>query len=106
LILNKGLSINPTKNLVFHDGYNIEDFPEHFNKKAFIKQKFKIQKIKVNNLKKKPIKYSPFLDNEHFKIIKKIDPHFEILNLIKWKFKFLLRNSFFKRNFQSAKIKL
>lgn len=106
LILNKGLSINPTKNLVFHDGYNLEDYPEHFNKKALIKQKFKIQKIKVNNLRKKPTKYFPFFDNEHFKIIKKIDPHFEVLNLIKWKFKFLLRNSFYKRNFQSAKIKL
>ena len=106
LILNRGLSINPSKNLVFHDGYNFEDSPEHFNRKAFIKKKFKIQKIEVKNLQKKPIKYSQFFDNEHFKIIKKIDPHFEILNLLKWKFKMLLRNSLYKKNFQSAKIKL
>lgn len=106
LILNHGLSINPSKNLVFHDGYNFEDSPEHFNRKAFIKKKFKIQKIEVKNLQKKPIKYSQFFDNEHFKIIKKIDPHFEILNLLKWKFKMFLRNSFYKKNFQSAKIKL
>ena len=34
LILNNALSINPSKNLVFHDGYNFEDSPEHFNRKA------------------------------------------------------------------------
>ena len=106
LILNNAFSINPSKNLVFHDGYNYEDTPEHFNKKAFIKKKFKIQKIKVNSLGKKSIKYFQFFDDEHFKIIKKIDPHFEIINLLRWKLKLFLRNSLYKKNFQSAKIKL
>ena len=47
--------------------------------------------MKLRIYKKKPIKYSQFFDNEHFKIIKKIDPHFEILNLLKWKFKFFIK---------------
>ena len=53
--LNHGLSINPSKNLLFHDGYNFEDPEhfEHFNRKAFIKKNLKIQKIEVMKYIKK-----------------------------------------------------
>ena len=103
LILNNAFSINPSKNLVFHDGYNYEDTPEHFNKKAFIKKSSKFKKIKVNSLRKKSIKYFQFFDDEHFKIIKKIDPHFEIINLLRWKLKIIFKKFSIKKIFNLQK---
>ena len=61
LILNHGLSINPSKNLVFHDGYNFEDSPEHFNRKAFIKKNLKFKKLKLRIYKKNQLNILNFL---------------------------------------------
>ena len=49
LILNQA-NINPSKNLVFHDGYNFEF--SNFNRKAFIKKKLKFKKLKLRIYKK------------------------------------------------------
>jgi hypothetical protein len=104
IIKNNGLCINPTKNLVTHDGYNIEDNPEHYNDKATIKNQYKNENILTAGFKKKKIIYNLKKDIDHFNLIKIIDPHFSYFKLKKWLFKLYFRKSLFKNRFSKTRL--
>jgi hypothetical protein len=103
IIVNDGLSINPGKNLVYHDGYLKSDNPVHLNEKANIKN-FKLENIKLSKMLIKKIVYKSIYDEDHFQIIKDTDPHFDFLKLLKWKYKFYLRH--FRSDFENANFKI
>lgn len=104
IINNNGICINPSKNLVFHDGYEQKDNPEHYNKLALIKNNFSIKNINVNKLIKKKIVYNYIDDKPNLNLIKSIDPHFNIINKIKWRIKKFFRKSIFSKNFSNIKL--
>ena len=106
IIKQNAFCINPKKNLVTHDGYKINDNPEHYNEKAKLKNNHRNQEIIVSKLKKKIVSYNPKYDSDHFELIKKIDPHFDYLKLRKWLFRLYFRKSFFKMKFKSVKIRI
>ena len=90
IISNDALSINPGKNLVYHDGYLKSDNPAHINEKAVAKN-LRLQNIKTKNFSIRKIIYQHKFDIPHYKIIKETDPHFTNYNLLRWQLKFNLR---------------
>ena len=104
IINNNGICINPSKNLVFHDGYEKKDNPEHFNKLALIKKNYSIENIKINKLIKKKINYNYTDDNPHINLIKNIDPFFNIVNKMKWSIKKYFRKSIYSKKFSYVKL--
>ena len=103
IILHNGVCINPGNNLVYHDGYLVIDDPVHLNEKAIIKN-LKIEKINVEKLKKKKIIYYNQMDRDHFLLIKKTDPHFNVINRLRWFYKFFFRN--LRSDFYEAKLNI
>ena len=89
ILINDGISLNPTKNLVFHDGYDLKDNPEHFNKSYLIKKRYKLEDVRKLKYSKKDELYNKKYDDKNFKLIKSVDPFFKRIDL-KWKLKFFL----------------
>ncbi len=98
ILLNDGISINPTKNLVFHDGYELKDDPEHFDKSYLFKKKYKLENIKKLKYFKSDEIYKKIYDDKNFKLIQTVDPFFKKINL-KWKLKlFFIKKNILKLN--------
>ena len=101
IIMNKGYSISPKKNLVFHDGYYKKDKPEHYNKKIFYKNTFKLSEMNVAKLQKKKLCYKKKYDKIFFKIIEITDTYFNFISQIRSIIRYIL----IKINFMKLKTK-
>ena len=91
IINENGLSINPKKNLVIHDGLDVNSNAEHFHDRYYLKKKITNKNINVKKIKNRKIIYQKNFDNYNFNIIKKTDPIFKMTNRIYWFLNFLQR---------------
>ena len=91
IIYEDGLSINPMKNLVIHDGLEDRVDTEHYDKSNEIKKQIRCENINLDKIRNLKVVYNKTLDNLNFKLIKKTDPVFKLKNRINWFLKFLIR---------------
>lgn len=98
IIYENGLSINPMRNLVIHDGLEKSENQEHFDERYLKKKKIVCEKINLNDfeLYNEAI-YNEKLDNYNFKMIKKTDPIFRLKNRIIWIIRFYYRYHVLKK---------
>ena len=99
IIYENGLSINPMKNLVIHDGLEDRVDTEHYEKSNEIKKKIQCENINLDKIRNLKVDYNKTLDNLNFKLIKKTDPVFKLKNRINWFLKFLIRIYSLKNKF-------
>tara|TARA_B110000971_G_scaffold48969_1_gene49090 strand:+ start:3117 stop:3731 length:615 start_codon:yes stop_codon:yes gene_type:complete len=91
IIYENGLSINPMKNLVIHDGLDYRPDMEHYAVSNKIKKKIRCENIDLNKIKNFKIIYNKTLDNSNFEMIKRTDPVFKLKNRLMWSLKFFIR---------------
>lgn len=91
IIDQNGLSINPMKNLVIHDGLDQNTNPEHYDDRYLEKKKITCEKISLNKIEFKHRNYNAKLDYYNFVMIKKTDPIFKIKNRLLWLIRFYFR---------------
>lgn len=99
IIYENGLSVNPMKNLVIHDGLDNRPDTEHYNKTIEIKKKIVCEEINLHKIKNIEVTYNKTLDNFNFKLIKKSDPLFKLKNRLIWFLRFYKRIYSLKNKF-------
>ena len=104
IIYENGLSVNPMRNLVIHDGLDKDSNPEHFDKKYLVKKNIRCEHMQLNKIKNYKPHYNKYLDRFNVEMIKKTDPIYNIFNRIKWFLRFYPRVLSLKKKHVNLKI--
>lgn len=91
IINENGLSVNPKKNLVSHDGLDADSNAEHFDDRYSLKKEITNKNINIKKIKNRKTIYKKNFDKYNFDIIKKTDPIFKLTNRIYWFLNFFPR---------------